>query len=134
MNKVQLSIDTSNIKCILAILRYATPDELGEAVLEQLEDIIVTDKYAAFEYASTCSKRVIKAEPAIAKSPTLSLSYAANVIKGRFEAGEAAIATDSYSSLKYAILLGTRFELGEPAISMVQCYWEEYRAQFFTGL
>jgi hypothetical protein len=44
--------------------------------------------------------------------------YAETVLKGRFELGESAIASDDYWSLRYAFyVLKGRFELGEPVIA-----------------
>lgn len=57
---------------------------------------------AALWYAeNVMGGRYEEAEPAIAKSATASLKYATNVIKGRFAEGESAIAADSPSAISY---------------------------------
>jgi len=58
-------------------------------------------------------------EEAIAKDTVYSYYYAKNIIRGRFELGEKAIAKDAYYSYDYAlsVLNRKRFELGEEAIA-----------------
>ena len=80
------------------------------------------DKNAPF-WAYWYARNVVKGrfeagEDAIARDAHRSYSYANRVLNGRFEAGEPVIATDSYWACYYAIVvLKGRFEAGEDAIA-----------------
>lgn len=116
------------------------PENVGKGV-----DFVASNPEYAYKYAHhmTNGKRWKRGEATIAKDASLAYFYAAFIIGGAFEegekaiathpeyahsyaalihspfpAGEAAIATNSRSSLNYAreILYG-RFEKGEPAIA-----------------
>ena len=58
--------------------------------------------------------------------------YAINIIGGRFELGEKAIAEDGYCSFYYAYAFG-RFELGEPAIAKTPSYSYWYAEHVLYG-
>jgi len=73
----------------------------------------------AYHYAREVIKGRFEAgEAAIARDAACAYLYARDVIKGRFEAGEAAIAGDAWWAYRYAhdVIKG-RFEAGEAAIA-----------------
>jgi len=99
--------------------------EEGNSVLNKLYSALSISKKAlakdaelSLEYAKSLGERYFDGEAAIAKNGNLSLNYAMEVIKGRFEIGEEAISKDANCSIEYARnILKDRFELGEEAIS-----------------
>jgi hypothetical protein len=99
---------------------------------DELEQIIMTDPFYAYCYASCVIKgRWIEAEPIIATNPHWAYNYAYYVIKGRFERGEAAIVTVPYYAYWYAYdVVKGRFELGEPAIKKSAYQWDDYCKHF----
>lgn len=61
----------------------------------------------------------------------MAYKYAINIIGGRFELGEKAIAEDGYCSCYYAIkILKKPFPLGEPAIATSSYYSVLYHEYF----
>ena len=55
-----------------------------------------TDPYTLNEFAKTINRRIPEAEQIIAQQPGLAFDYAKHVIKGRFPAGEPAIAKSTF--------------------------------------
>ena len=89
------------------------------AARESLEHTICSDAKYSYCYARNVIKgRWELGEAAISKKAWYSYCYARDVIGGRFELGEAAISEDAIHSYEYAkdVIKG-RFELGEAAIS-----------------
>ena len=80
----------------------------------------------AYEQAWKQGYGTPKQETIIATDDGYSYHYAKNVIKGRWEPGEASIATDDVYSYYYArCVIKGRFPLGEPVISKLD-YWKYY--------
>ena len=89
---------------------------LLEELPSEREAKIASNPELAYKYAMAIKGRFPAGEKAIATSAVYSYVYAKNVIKGRWPEGEKAIATSSYYSQGYAAMIKKRFKLGEPAI------------------
>jgi hypothetical protein len=90
------------------------------------EYIRLASEYA-FRFAKKSKTRNQNLEKLIAKDSKYSYQYAKEIIKGRFEAGEATIAKEAHESFFYALeVLKGRFELGEMAISKSGSYSRQY--------
>jgi hypothetical protein len=87
---------------------------------------------AAYRHARyTLKGRFIAGEPAIAQHPMWSYFYAANVIRRRFELGEPAIAQDAHYAYLYADeILNCRFPLSEDLIILSLPFSEYYFNRF----
>lgn len=71
-------------------------------------------------YASVIAKKLNLPLPScqeIAKSPKVAFEYARKILQGPFPLGEAAIASESYTALEYALQIKGRFPLGEAIIA-----------------
>jgi hypothetical protein len=79
---------------------------LGSLLKEarELSRKVVSDPQAAYEYACVLKGRFPAGEAAIAKEAYWSYWYAYEVLKSRFPAGEAAIAANNYWASEYAAL------------------------------
>jgi len=79
-------------------------------------------------------KRIPELEPFISKDAEYSYLYAINIIKGRWELGEAIISKDAYFSYYYAInIIKDRFILAEPTISKDAEYSYYYARYVIKG-
>jgi uncharacterized membrane protein len=97
-------------------------------VKDEWEDIIARDAEASYSYAARVLKgRFERGEDAISKNAFYSFHYADKIIKGRWEKGEDAIASDSWSATNYARdVLRDRFKKGEEVIIKDRHYLNEY--------
>lgn len=107
---------------------YDDADEETCTRISELEEIIITDPWWAYCYASDRLKgRFELGEQIISTDAESSYEYASEIIKGRFEIGEPAIATGASYSYWYASeIINGRFELGEPAIDLHQRFKTRY--------
>jgi hypothetical protein len=72
-----------------------------------------------YRYCIANKTRVTKWEPILAKCPHFAFLYAKDILKGRFQAAEAVIATDASLAQKYAVyVLKGPFPAGEATIAM----------------
>lgn len=91
---------------------------LKPLAIKGLELIMAEDAEYSYYYAEDVLKgRFELGEPAIAQDYFFSMTYARDVICGDFPLGEKAISQDFASSYHYANALGKRFELGEKKIA-----------------
>ena len=85
---------------------------------EKIMSCLVKSPRYSYDFAFNVLKgRFERGEPAIARHPRHSFWYALKVLNGRFELGEDAIATDTEYSYAYSLFLGMPFKKGEVAIS-----------------
>lgn len=98
-------------------------------------ETISKDAKVSLSFAQNILKsRFELAEETISKSAEESLKYASSVIKNRFELGEPAIATNSICSFNYAkYILRGRFELGETAIAQDDDLAYKYATEIIMG-
>ena len=108
-------------------------------------DKILVDKLLPYalkspEYGYLYARNTLKGrfelgEQAIATEPVFSYYYARDILKGRFEIAEPVIATYPKHSYWYARdVLGGRFELGEPVIATNKNYKKQYEERFGVKL
>ena len=97
--------------------------------LKKREDAIANEQRKAVFYAHSVlnGKRFPKAEINIAKDPESAYLYSKFIIKGPWEPGEKAIATDIAFSMRYASkIIGGQWEPGEDTISKDPKYSFDY--------
>lgn len=102
------------------------------AELKKREKAISQSAKYSWWYAEKIHGRFKLGEPAIAKDPHFSYSYARHILEAPFELGEPSIATDGVTAYLYATnILGCRFKLGEKSIQEGP-YWNRYKEQFLS--
>jgi len=88
----------------------------------------------AYYKARKLGKRIPELEGIISKDAKYSFHYAQDVIRGRWELGEAAISQDADYSFRYAFdVIKGRWELAEPAISKKAFYSYWYARYVIKG-
>jgi hypothetical protein len=116
------------------ITYFRTKHPVLKKLFAAKEKEIVKDFDLAVSYARDIIRgRWPEFEAAIATDPAQAYQYAWEVIGGRFPAGEAAIAKDSFWAYKYAKnIISGRFPEGEAAIAK-DPYWTSMYAMNFVG-
>lgn len=101
---------------------------------EAEEFMIFGDYHCIMNYIESFGGINEKVEIFLSNDASNACRYAENVLKGRFELGESAIASDDYWSLRYAFyVLKGRFELGEPVIANNRRRAFEYAKDVLKG-
>lgn len=115
-NKIRIPVMEEEIRKYPVIaIRYAKRTLKGR--WEEAEPLILSNPSTAIKYAQSVTGPIPEVEESVKGNPRYAYQYAKKILKGRFEAGEAAIARNGQYSCWYAYeVLHSRFEAGEPAI------------------
>lgn len=120
--------DTTNLPTNnIPYLWYSTSLRGGKLTEDELDMIASSPEYS-YKMADKTKRRFEKGESSIATNPQYATLYAANIIKGRWVDGEAAIARDAMNSYRYAIFVLKRrkFPAGEDAMIASPAIWKKY--------